>query len=321
MKNFSRKDFLKLTSTSATVLILNHLLPTSFASSPKIETLSDTALSNLYEKRAQLICLRKFDELATIDKQLKNMGVEFLSSEDVAKKFAMSSKVARVSRPTSANVTWTSKRVNYTYNGVTYEIQTLTAQPKNDKSKLYLQGNRAISSTYNWAAGRMNAIKVIAEAYISSKISKTQQLLLTFYDIISSVATGIKKETVLSAAAVMYTHSSTSTVSFKYVKVKGQSDSEQDLCYVSTMCTSVFATQSSKLTTENGTAIPSVQQWQKTIVSKPAGYDSDLNAVKSFAGTSTQRNAFVWAIDVTGIENKTVFSISPLAPQTPVQVS
>lgn len=56
MKNFSRKDFLKLTSTSATVLILNHLLPTSFASSPKIETLSDTALSNLYEKRAQLIC-------------------------------------------------------------------------------------------------------------------------------------------------------------------------------------------------------------------------------------------------------------------------
>ena len=49
--------------------------------------------------------------------------------------------------------------------------------------------------------------------------------------------------------------------------------------------------------------------------------DSDLNAVKSFAGTSTQRNAFVWAIDVTGIENKTVFSISPLAPQTPVQVS
>lgn len=164
MKNFSRKDFLKLTSTSATVLILNHLLPTSFASSPKIETLSDTALSNLYEERAQLICLGKFDELATIDKQLKNMGVEFLSSEDVAKKFAMSSKVARVSQPTSANVTWTSKRVNYTYNGVTYEIQTLTAQPKNDKSKLYLQGNRAISSTYNWAAGRMNAIKVIAEA-------------------------------------------------------------------------------------------------------------------------------------------------------------
>lgn len=169
----------------------------------------------------------------------------------------------------------------------------------------------------NWAAGGMNAIKVIAEAYISSKISKTQQLLLTFYDIISSVATGIKKETVLSAVAVMYTHSSTSTVSFKYVKVKGQSDSEQDLCYVSTMCTSVFATQSSKLATENGTAISSVQQWQKTIVSKPAGYDSDLNAVKSFAGTSTQRNAFVWAIDVTGIENKTVFSISPLAPQTP----
>lgn len=78
------------------------------------------------------------------------MGVEFLSSEDVAKKkkFAMSSKVARVSKPTSANVTWTSKRVNYTYNGVTYEIQMLTAQPKNDKSKLYLQGDRAISSTY-----------------------------------------------------------------------------------------------------------------------------------------------------------------------------
>lgn len=77
MKNFSRKDFLKLTSTSATVLILNHLLPTSFASSPKIETLSDTALSNLYEKRAQLICLRKFDELATIDKQLKIWALNF----------------------------------------------------------------------------------------------------------------------------------------------------------------------------------------------------------------------------------------------------
>lgn len=258
MKKFSRKDFLKLTSTSATFLMLNHLLPTSFASSSKSENFSDEAFNSLYEKRAQLICLGKFDELDTIDNQLKNMGVEFLSSKDVAKRFATSSKVARVSQPTSANVTWTSKRVNYTYNGVTYEIQTLTAQPKNDKSKLYLQGNRAISSTYNWAAGGMNAIKVMIEAYISNKISKTQQLLLTFYDIISSAATGIKKETVMSAAAVMYTHSSTSTVSFKYVKVKGQSDSEQDLCYVSTMCTSVFATQSSKLVTQNGTAIPSV---------------------------------------------------------------
>ena len=69
-----------------------------------------------------------------------------------------------------------------------------------------------------------------------------------------------------------------------------------------------------------GTAKPNVIQGSRTINSTPSGYNSNLNAVKVYIGTSSATGAYVSSVTITGIESKSVAKIYPTCPQFPAHI-
>lgn len=123
------------------VLLTMSLTTTTFANN---NSNNSNKIDKLLEKRAELICLEKYDEVETVEKQLAALGVEELTPEEVEEKFINTGEVVPyVTVPVSNSVTWMSSRQTYSYNGVTYEIQTLTAQPNSKASCLKLSGKES----------------------------------------------------------------------------------------------------------------------------------------------------------------------------------
>ena len=201
----------------------------------------------------------------------------------------------------------------YTYGGKTYEIQTITAQPNEKNSNLKIRGSRAISSTYKWKAGFMDALKTSASS-IAGNIPGAS-VAVSVFDTVSSFLSGISKTTEISSAEIVYSYAHTTTATFKYVKLKGQSDNQQKLTYISTKGTTAVGYQYPEFVYSGGSAKPNIIQGNRTINSTPSGYNSNLNAVKAYTGASTLSRAYVSSVTITGIESKTVSKIYPVCPQ------
>ena len=178
-------------------------------------------IDNLLEDRAELIAQGKYDKLDIIDKQLEVLGVKKLTPQEV-EELNKDDVVPYITKPVSNNVTWLSSRQDYTYNGTTYEIQTLIAQPNQNNSNLKIIGSRALASTYKWKAGAMNAISVLAEATYGELTGMSR--VFTVYDTLNGMISGITRTTEISAAEIVYSYAHTTTASFKYIKVKGEAD-------------------------------------------------------------------------------------------------
>lgn len=303
------------------VLMAAIVLATSFTATAFAQSTSDnsTQIDVLLEKRAELICLDKWNEVEVIDQQLEKLGVEKLTQAEVEARFGdVSGSTPYVSTPSSKNVTWLSSRTDYTYGGVTYEIQTLTAQPNQNDSNLKDSGSKAIASSYKWKAGIMNAISVVGSS-LAGEIPGAS-LVLSVYDSVSGFVSGISKTTEISSAEIVYSYAHTTTVSFKYVKVKGQSDDKQSLTYISTKGTTAVGYQYPTFSYSGGAAKPNVIQGNRTINSTPSGYNSNLNAVKAYTDPYAVRRAYVGSVKITGIESKSVSTIYPVCPEFPAHI-
>lgn len=291
-----------------------------FASDSTNNTKSQEELvEELFDQRAEFICLEKYDEVEKIDEQLMDLGIEMLSTQEVVNKFGNSTEITPyVTKPTSTNVTWALGTTNYDYNGKTYTVQTLTAQPNSKDSVLKESGSKAVSSTYSWKAGSMNALKAISSGAAGNIPGAS--LVLTVYDTASGFVSGISKTTEISKAKIVYSYSHTTTASFKYVKIKGKADSTQKLTYISTKGTTAIGYQYPTFVYSGGTATPNIIQDTRTINSKPSGYNSTLNAVKAFVNTNAKTRDYVNKVKITGIETKTVVNIYPVCPEFPAHI-
>lgn len=285
------------------------LLTLSFAVPVFAQESSDNSarIDSLFDERAELICLEKWDEVDSIDRQLESLGVEKLTAAEEDERFG-----SYVSAPTSTDTTWFSSRVNYTYNGVTYEIQTLTAQPNRNDSCLKQSGSRSLSSTDKRKAGGMNALSIAA--FIGSSMA------LTVYDSARGFVNGVSKTAEISSAEIVYSYAHTTTASFKYVKVSGQSDDYQVLSYASTKGTTAVGYQYPTFIYSGGSVKPNIIQGSRTINSTPEGYNSNLNAIKAFTDPYAPRMAYVKKVQITGLEWEAVSSIYPPCPQFPTQI-
>lgn len=302
-------------------LMVTLLLALSFTGTAFAQPSSDNSaqVDELMEKRAEAICLENWDEVSDIDRQLGKLGVEKLTPEEVEERFGNMDDIAPyVSTPVSGNVTWLSSRTDYTYGGVKYEIQTLTAQPNQNSSNLKNSGSRAVASTYKWSAGIMNALSVIGST-VAGEIPGAS-LALTVYDTASGFVSGISKTTEISSAEIVYSYAHTTTASFKYVKVKGKSDDSQSLTYISTKGTTAVGYQYPTFTYSGGSAKPNVIQGNRTINSTPTGYNSNLNAVKAYTDPYAARRAYVGSVKITGLESKSVSTIYPVCPEFPAHI-
>lgn len=282
----------------------------------------------LLDERAELICLEKYDELDEIDQRLEALGVTKLSSKELQKQFINTPNIVsqkpflnikpNVSTPSAKNVVWMSSRQNYTYAGKTYEIQTLIAQPNEYNSNLKKIGHKAISSTYKWAAGAKEVLSISGESLVG--LIPYSNIPLTFYDCVSGFIQGISRTTEISDVEIMYSYAHTTTASFKYVKLKGQSDNNQRLTYISTKGTTVVGYQIPKFVASGITVQPNVIQGNRTRNLVPNGYNSNLNAVKAYTDIFAPTRAYVDKVKITGMESKVTSEIYPICPQFPPHI-
>lgn len=114
---------------------------------------------------------------------------------------------------------------------------------------------------------------------------------------------------IASVAAALLAITPCTTASFKFVKKKGQSDNSQFLSYVSTNGVTAVGYQYPTLTC-NGVSKPNIVQGNRTVTSMPSGYNSNANAVRSYATTGRMSQLCVSNVTITGIESKSVSKIS-----------
>lgn len=296
----------------------------------------DMQIQKLLDERAELLTQDKVNVAALndIDSKLVELGVEFLSPEEVArqfpqekaiKDFAMRKKTKispQVVPPISSVNTWMSYRTsNYYYNGKYYNIQRLIAQPKSTSSPLANLGSRIVSFDYNWSAGAYNVLETAAWSAVGSIPIPGASLAVNFYDAISSFLSGISRTTEVDVPHITYSWSSVTTAVFAYVRLEGQTDDYQWLSYISTKTVTDVGYQIPKFIYENSNGdwvlTPKVVQGKRSITAKPSGYDSILNAVVAYNSSSVPVHAAVGRIRISGPESKIVQYIYPCYPQFP----
>ena len=299
-----------------TVLCILSLNVAAFA---QVSSDNSAEIEALLDKRAELICLEKWDEINSIDEQLAALGVEKLTPEEVEKLLSGTDGIMpNAVVPGSSNATWLSTRSNYSYGGVAYEIQTIIAQPNQNNSNLKTSGSRALSSRGSLMAAALDALAVVAWNGISS--IPGANVAFTVYDAAKAFVNGLAPTTEISAADVVYSYAHTTTVSFKYVKIKGQSDNLQNLTYISTKGTTSVGYQFPTFVYSGGSVSPNIIQGSRTIYSTPNGYNSDLNAVKAYSDPYSPTRSYVDRVVITGLESKSVSTIYPACPEFPAQI-
>ena len=292
----------------------------SFHDNQLIYSNYNSQINSLLDYRAELICLNKYDELELVDQQLANLGVEKITSKEVQEKFYENPFITPyVTTPVSNNATWLSRRESWTYNGIKYEVQTLISQPKNNNSNLIQKGNCSVSSTSPFQAGFMSLVSTVAYGTIG-KIPGASSLL-SVYDGAKDFLSAISSTTEISKADVLYSYSHTTTVSFKYVKVNGQSDDHQRLSYISSKGTTAVGYMFPSFVFSGGSVTPNVIQGNRTINATPTGYDNIANAVQAYVNPYSASRNYLLYVTITGLESKNVSTIYPICPEFPSQIN
>ena len=274
-------------------------------------------------------------ELNKIDLRLHGLGVQFLSDAQVESQFpeAKSDRalahsertiedIQRVPVPSSSTNTWMTYRSNVSYGGVNHDIQRLVAQPKSQNSRLADSGSRIIPYSYNWLAGSVNLLQSVGFS-LAGEIPGSS-LLLGFYDAVSSLASGISRTTEVSVPHITYSWSSTTTITFLYVRLASQTDDFQRLSMVSTRVDTEVGYQiptfSYKNVSGNWVLTPQVIQGKRNTSAVPQGYDNTFDAVIEYNSWGFLLTRFVHRIQISGPENKNVESIYPFYAEFPAAV-
>lgn len=298
-------------------------------------------IEELLNKRAELLTEDNVDiaALNDIDRKLVKLGVEFLSSEEVARQFPQEKAIKdlvmytkrevssqtevspQVDTPTSNVNTWTSYRVRYYYNGKYYNVQKLIAQPKSPSSPLQDVGSRVVYFSSNWQAGVQNVFETAAWSALG--LIPKASIAITFYDAIRSFWDGIKTTMEVRAPHIVYSWSSVTTVVFSYVRLDDQTDDYQWLSHISTKTNTVVGYQIPTVEYKNSSGtwtkvpVPDVIQGKRTIEIVPDGYNDTLSAIIAYNSGRTV-HAAVERIKISGPESKTVQYIYPCYPQFPI---
>lgn len=301
------------------VLIVNSF-PLNINASSSID--NDILIDALLDKRAEYILSENNEKINELDIQLNSLGVTKLTSSETYQLFnnteyTNNSITTYVTKPVSDTITWFTSRSDYTYNGTTYEIQTLTAQANSKNSNLTKTGTKVLKSTYDWKIGNMNALKIVGSEIAG--VIPGASLAITVYDLLNPYLSGISKETSIVDIEASYTYSHITTVRFKYIKIKGQSDTMQNLTHISTSAITEVTTTVPTIDISTGVGNPKNISSTERIYTTPSAYNSNSKAINAYIN-STVHKAYANKITVTGIESKNIIIHYPIQPHSPAQV-
>jgi hypothetical protein len=295
-------------------------------------------VEQLIEQRSKLMLEVDFDEnnleIKKIDAKLTSLGAEFLTDEQVAEQFPESklNKVASqdqmktiqpYANPPQSNVnTWISFRTpNCLYEGKRYNVQTLAASPKSPYSPLNNDGIRVVQYNRNWKAGAQNLVKSVASS--AAGTIPGAGIAISIYDALKSFVSGISTTTEVTLASVSYAWSTSTTVTFEFVRLENQSDDYQTLTFIHSKVMGYIGYQiprGSSYKTAGGQTVyfPSLDQQKQFVFVYPHPVVEESPSLYGYVH-GKMVDARVSSVQLSGPESKSVQKIYPCYPNFPMQ--
>lgn len=331
----------------ALVTIFALALPlNAFATSMDNENLEqenrEEQINALLDLRQEILFVEPVDivQLNITDLKLYELGVDFLTEEEVAEQFPEAkasidcpdNTVAGMSKPADASLNsvvvpesdvnqWLSYRTtNYLYNGAYYNIQRLIAQPlKEEDSLLWSEGIKTVRYSVDWNAGTTTFLKKIVQA----GASYVAPITTTVYDALASVWNSLETTSNIKPSDVVYVWENKTTVVFSYVRLESQSDYYQDLVLIASKCqTHVSYVVDIESWSENGdgtsSPVPAHLEDSRMLYSTPTNYNSIPRACYAYNNWYGEPlSDSITSIALSGPESKAVVTIYPCTPQYP----
>lgn len=173
------------------------------------------------------------EQILKVDEQLKALGVEDLSAQEMAEKLGVPNASTMANPAPKTGVEFKSNRFITVWNGERYEIQEVISYPKaNSSSPLKDSAVLAFESYENRVADQLEFLAVTVQGAYSvysefnpSKVGTVFNGVMTFYDVFSSLIDAIEPTTYISGI------DSSATVNFsfyeKYVFIKCEGSADE----------------------------------------------------------------------------------------------
>lgn len=281
-------------------------------------------------------------ELNNIDLQLHRLGVEFLTSSEVAEQFpdAFEAIAAdspdtspistntidpRIAVPSSSVNSWTSYRISgCVYNGVEYNLQRLTAVAANDNSALVEQQNIQVTNQDGVKEKLAEIALSFAVTYSVDNANHAASEYITWLNLIGSLLSGSSSATEISLNNAFYAHKTRVVAQFTYVRLEGHPDTEQDLSHIATKCSSKQTyqylidqwDQEGDGTWESLDATKTVSKDKNYV---PSNYSSVIRPIQGYLDASRDPlTDYVESFDLTDAKGHHVWTVYPLIPAFPL---
>lgn len=278
------------------------------------------------------------EKLAENQKKLEDLGVEFLSTDEVQQRFGDDAPVAdllnaikayesnsvspSVNPPQKSGIVWESFRNDFTKNGIVYEVQHLTAKPSSSSSSP-LQGTNVavIQTTSSFRVAVENLMFTIAKAGAST-ISDGFGIAISFYDAVKSFISDANFNATTTVDNVQITYQTTQmqSIDYMYVKEKSKNDNTQVLSFVTN---EVYGSTSALIpkfyygSNGAGTSSKSINV-PKEFAYKAKKHRDGSQAVASYLDPVYQpRQSFINELQVTGIKGQKIHFIPMIVVTEP----
>lgn len=195
-----------------------------------------------HEKIAELMDLRcvlcvdsetNKEHILKIDKELKELGVEEIFADEMAKKLGYPENSIMATPAARTGVTFLSERFVTVWYGERYEVQVVTSSPTVGATSSPLKEKAVIyfESSQKQRADEICFLGVVAQGaydvvsnFVTTKYSTYISCAMTFFDVFSGATTALEKSTYVSGIDT----STTVNISFYerhvFIKPEGSSD-------------------------------------------------------------------------------------------------
>ena len=197
------------------------------------------------------------EEILRIDQELRELGVETLTNEEIVSKMG-NTALPMVELPTSPSTNWTSRRVMVTYAGQHYDLQIIEGVPTSTSSSLWIDDGFVSHTAEGFMAGTLNVIDAkLCGATGSIPIVGD---VITVYDAFAEIAetynNAFSETTIVESATGVALITMKTHMKFIYVKGYGSGDQMQLLSYVGNSVYYLITSTTSKPFMINGELQP-----------------------------------------------------------------
>ncbi|MEK5415520.1 hypothetical protein BSK49_08355 [Paenibacillus odorifer] len=289
----------------------------------------EAQISKIYQERADLLGEHKAGyeiEYEKLGKELESLGVDFLTPEEaqvvIAQKKSLGTDSSQiqpfVDLPASTNIVWSSFRSNWVKNGVTYEVQHVTAESNAQNSALKNTGVTFLSNSNSLQAGVSNLLVSAATTTLGS-FNSYVGATITIYDAVKNFISdsNFSKTTTVKNISASYTWNWYESVDFMFIKEASKSDSYQSLALITSTVSGASAYSIptfSYASTTGATTNATINQGSSKQFSYTALYHRDSSAAINYYLSGPTATSFITKITLTGIDGKTVQTITPAMP-------